>query len=164
MKNLKLVLGIFLALVVCTLPSRVRARVVNNPSSSVPDAWCTNGGGSYSGGNVTGAEDCVDYNGNLLPTTSNTQSLGTSSLVWSTVYATNEVTTGYNELAIQTTTQLALRSDPVGATFYAEERVGGALVTNAFNLCVSTAAAPASYVYVAVSTSAAAIAGKACAN
>lgn len=34
------------------------------------------------------AETCQDYLGDYIPTTTNTQSLGTSSLLWSTLYAT----------------------------------------------------------------------------
>lgn len=65
-------------------------------------------------------------------------------------------------LQSQTTTQLAARIDPTFTTFYAQESVAGVLVTNTFNLCMSTAPQIASYVYVAVSTSAAAIAGTSC--
>lgn len=76
----------------------------------------------------------------------------------------SETVLGYQDLAVLTTTQLAARTDPVGATFYAQELIGGTAATNAYNLCASTAANPGSYVYIAVSTSAAAVAGKACAN
>ncbi len=42
------------------------------------DAWCVGDNGT---------EVCVDSSGNLLPTTSNDTTLGTSSYLWSAVYA-----------------------------------------------------------------------------
>ena len=70
-------------------PAVVIARQVNNPSSATPDAWAVHGGNCYSGGFVAGCEVAVDYNGNLLPTTANAQTLGTLALPWSTVYTQN---------------------------------------------------------------------------
>lgn len=65
-------------------------------------------------------------------------------------------------LQSQTTTQLALRADPVGTLFLAQERVAGALVSNAYNLCASSLPVVGSYYYLAVATSAAAIPGAPC--
>ncbi len=91
MKNL---VTLLLTSLIFLAPAIAEARVVSNPSSSTPDAWCAFGGGSYSGGNVTGAEDCVDYNGNFLPTVTNAQTLGTSALVWSNAYLNAASVTG----------------------------------------------------------------------
>lgn len=115
------------------------------------------------------SEVCLIASGHFIPTTTNTQTLGSASFVWSNVYATavtatNLIASGYTQLATQTTTQIVLRTDPVGSTFLIQERVAGALVSNTYNICTSTANAVASYVYVATSTGAAAIAalGGAC--
>lgn len=48
------------------------------PSRSTPDVWCMG---------KSGAEVCVDYSGNLIPTTDSDTTLGTSSLYWATIYA-----------------------------------------------------------------------------
>lgn len=144
--------------------TRASAREIGvNPTGASADQVCF--GGRIAGNSVKAAtEACLDSSGNWLPTTTAGANLGTAALPWNTVYSVNEVVTGYQTLAIQTTTQLSLRADPVGSIFLAQESVAGSLVTNAYNLCVSTAASPASYVYVSVSTSAAAVAGAACKN
>lgn len=123
---------------------------------------------------ISGAEICVDVSGNLIPTTNNDTTLGTSSLQFANAYlvdatisgdltvADQLTVSGPVDLAIQTTTQLTLRSDSIGSVFLVQERVNGALVSNAYNVCVATAANIASYVYVSVSTSAQAVAGSAC--
>ncbi len=80
------------------------------------------------------------------------------------VTVTGVITSGPLQLATLTTTQLSLRADPDGSTFWAQESVGGVLVTNTYNLCRSSAPALASYVYIAVSTSAQAVVGAACSN
>ena len=91
MKNFKFALGVLL---LCAAASH--ARVVNNPSASTPDAWCVYGGSGYSDGTVAGAEDCVDYSGNFLPTVTNAQTLGTASLVWSNAYLQAATISGSN--------------------------------------------------------------------
>lgn len=56
----------------------LQARVTGTqPSRSTPDTWCVG---------RSGAEVCVDYSGNLIPTTDNDTTLGTSSLRWATGY------------------------------------------------------------------------------
>ncbi len=115
--------------------------------------------------NQAANELCHDASGNFIPTTTNTQALGASSLVFSGLYlgSTGLVnSTGGLGLAVKTTDQIILRVDPIGTEFLIQERVNGALVSNAYNKCVSTAAAVASYVYLSVSTQALAIAGQAC--
>jgi hypothetical protein len=67
-------------------------------------------------------------------------------------------------LPIISTTAAALLVAPTGTFYWAQESVGGVLVTNAYNLAMSTANNVASCVYVAVSTSVPAKAGAACAN
>lgn len=77
------------------------------------------------------------------------------------------ITLSINGLTPQTTTALSLRTDTIGTKFLVQENnsVSGAAVTNAFNECVATAAAVASYVYLNVSTNTpTAAAGAACAK
>ena len=171
MKNLcRLILA---TLFVIPLAMVIDAREVSNPSSSTPDAWSAAGGNCYSGGLVTGCEVAVDYNGNLLPTVTNSQTLGTSSLLWSNVYATKVTAgsgglnagTGPTQLSIQTTNYLYAQTAPVvGSVYLVQEEDQAVLSTNAYNICVATAAAVDSFVYVSVSTNAAggAVAGVAC--
>ena len=161
----------FSTIVILALSSVSFARILptsNTLAQSTPDAWSVNGGGcsqNATGSTITGCEIAADFNGNLVPTVTNAQTLGSSTLYWSNVYGTN-VTSTYNTLGIQTTTYLATAAaiQPVGALTLVEERVGGTLVTNAYNECVSTAAVVASWVYLNVSTSAPAVAGAACAK
>ena len=161
----------FSTIVILALSSVSFARILptsNTLAQSTPDAWSVYGGGcaqNATGSTITGCEIAADFNGNLVPTVTNAQTLGSSTLYWSNVYATN-VTSTYNTLGIQTTTYLATAAaiQPIGALTLVEERVGGTLVTNAYNECVSTAAVVASWVYLNVSTSAAAKAGAACSN
>ncbi len=63
-----------------------------NPTN--PDAWCVYGGSGQAGSSVTGAETCVDYSGNIVPTVTATQTLGTSLLYWSNIYAVSETVSG----------------------------------------------------------------------
>lgn len=169
MKNLKFALGVLISLsVAVTLAHAGNGRQVGTPSN--PDAASWYGGGcdqAANGNGISGCEVAIDYFGNVVPTVTNAQTLGAASLVWKTIYTVNEVTSGYNELAIQTTTQLAVRADPIGALFLVEESTGGAgapnYVTNAYNACISTAAQAGSYVYLSVATNTAtAVAGAAC--
>lgn len=140
----------------------VDARITGvNPVGTSADEFCV-GKKSF--------EVCVDYLGNWTPTTTNTQSLGTSSLVWSNIYATNETVTnqlitGQNSLSVQTTTQISvLVPVQTGALVLAEESVSGTLVTNTFNVCASTDTKAGDFVYVSVSTSAAAVLGAKCSS
>lgn len=60
--------------------SPLEARVTGvNPTGSSADTWCD--------GSV-GNEVCVDYLGDVIPTTTNDTSLGTTSFLWANVYAT----------------------------------------------------------------------------
>ena len=94
-----------LAIILALLSPSVNAREVNNgnlDNNGTPDAACWNGGAGYSAtavtggisGGVNGAEDCVDFSGNFLPTVNNAQTLGTSALTWQTIYSVNQVNTG----------------------------------------------------------------------
>ena len=84
MRNLKIGLILFAILSAALVVYAGNGRQVGNPAN--PDAISWYGGGCYSGGTVTGCEVAIDYNGNLMPTTANTQTLGTSALPWSTEY------------------------------------------------------------------------------
>ncbi len=61
---------------------------------------------------------------------------------------------GISAIPVVTTTTLATAAlaAPLGSLVLAQESVAGALVTNSFNLCASTANAIASWIYVSVST------------
>lgn len=175
-KILLLIAGLILLTYV---PHELRARDIPDASGNffnkttnppTNDLW--QAGGRYVNGKVVSATEIVlDYTGSLYPTsTLGTQNLGSSSFPWNTEYIVNSVSSGYTELAIKTTAQLVLRSDPVGSIFLVNEKnqTTGANIANAYNECVSTAAAVASYVYIAVSTNTAgstpAVAGAACAE
>lgn len=136
-------------------------RTTNPPTG---DIWSV---GGYLQGGVpkTFNEITLDYTGSLLPTsTLGTQNLGSAADPWATAYVKNEVVTGYQTLQVQTTNQAMLDVYPIGSVILIQERVAGLLVTNAYNLGVSTANAVASCVYVAVSTSVPAVAGASCSN
>lgn len=140
----------------------VDARITGvNPTGTSADEFCV-GKKSF--------EVCVDYLGNWIPTMTNTQTLGTASLVWSNIYATNETVsnqliTGQNSLSLQTTTQISvLVPVQVGAIVLAEESVAGTLVTNTYNLCASTDTKAGDFVYISVSTSVPAVLGAKCSS
>jgi len=79
---------------------------------------------------------------------------GTAYLSSMTV-SNSAIFSGPTTLPVLTTTQLSLRADPIGTTYWAQElTAAGALITNAYNICGSTAANVASYVYLAASTNA----------
>lgn len=85
-------LSIFAALVVAYFLSAhpVSARYVGaNTLTTVtqPDIWCN--GGTNQGSSLTATEACLDYAGNLIPTTNNSQQLGESALQWKDVEAAN---------------------------------------------------------------------------
>jgi hypothetical protein len=61
------------------------ARIVGTPPTN-QDAWCVNGSNGHVGGSITGAEVCVDASGNVVPTVTNAQTLGSSSLAFSQAY------------------------------------------------------------------------------
>lgn len=55
---------------------RIHARVTSQAATTA-DVWCAG---------PSGAEVCVDVSGNLIPTTDNDTTLGTSALRWATAY------------------------------------------------------------------------------
>ncbi len=80
MKSISKLFGrvVALALVLAFGASALFARVTPPaPARTAPDTWCV--------GRV-GAEVCVDYSGNLVPTSDDDTTLGTSSLSWSSAY------------------------------------------------------------------------------
>lgn len=63
-------------------PHRGDARLIGtNPTGASADVWCV-GGRAYANTAVLTTEVCVDASGNVIPTTTGTGSLGTSSLKW----------------------------------------------------------------------------------
>ena len=84
MKNLKRSLLIsFLTGFLAVWPGvSIHARVTGTaPASTSPDTWCMG---------RSGAEVCIDRDGNFIPTTDNDTTLGTSSLRWATIYALDQ--------------------------------------------------------------------------
>ena len=67
----------FAAALIVAAPAQARVTGTIPSTSTAPDTVCWG---------RSGAEVCVDYNGNLLPTTDNDTTLGTSSLRWATAY------------------------------------------------------------------------------
>ena len=80
---------------------------------------------------------------------------------WETVNSTLTVL-GSASFPILSTTTIQSSSFTTGTLLWVQERVGGSLVSNAYNLGVSTTNAWSGCVYVAVSTSAGAVAGSPC--
>src|ERR1035437_3042567 len=84
-----------IAALVLALSIPVQARIIpasNTLAQTAPDAWSVFGGGcpqSPSGSGPTGCETAVDYNGNLVPTVTNVQTLGSSTLGWKEVFVGN---------------------------------------------------------------------------
>jgi hypothetical protein len=100
----------------------VMARITGtNPTGSSADAWCV---GS------TGNEVCVDYQGNLIPTTTDDTSLGTSAKEWNAAFiktvtaGTGGVTSGGDVVAgvggnlfkVPVATQTVTASGTISAT------------------------------------------------
>lgn len=56
-----------------------------NPTGASSDTWCVG---------KSSKESCVDYLGGILPTTANTQYLGTAALPWAGVYSAGVTNTG----------------------------------------------------------------------
>ncbi len=88
MKNLKLALGVLLSLTIFVLPLSIQAREVNSDPTH-PDAVSFHGGDPtcYSAGYVAGCEIAVDQTGNIVPTVTGAQTLGSSTLLYSNIYS-----------------------------------------------------------------------------
>ncbi len=72
---------IFVPLLIVLTSSVAQARLTGtNPTGASADVDCQ---GKKS------AEQCTDYLGNIIPTTANAQTLGTSALPWSNIYLSN---------------------------------------------------------------------------
>jgi hypothetical protein len=102
------------------------ARIIGtNPKGANVDLWC-NGGRIRAATPVLYTEICQDYLGDLIPTsTSGTQSLGTASLPWLSLYSGTVVagsggviTSAPITLASYTTTQFASLPGIVGGLAY----------------------------------------------
>lgn len=96
MKNTKRFPGILISLLICAAAARVVIAREVSSTPATPDAWSVHGGAAscYSGGYVAGCEIAVDQTGNLVPTVTAVQTLGTPSLSFSNVYATTLTITG----------------------------------------------------------------------
>ncbi len=123
MKFFKVALAAFL--LGFSTPAFVNAREVNSTPSS-PDAFSVHGGGTscYSGGFVAGCEVAVDVNGNFLPTVTNAQTLGTSSLAWSNIYSVSRTNSGSEA----TGTIGATNSTGQGGTAATSDTITGLLI------------------------------------
>ena len=86
MKIFRTALAVFM-LGAASAPAAFAREINSNPAKQ--DAVSFHGGDPtcYSAGYVSGCEVAVDVTGNFLPTVTNTQTLGTSSLLFSNVYA-----------------------------------------------------------------------------
>lgn len=137
-------LGIVLVAVCVLFLSKksVFARLTGtNPTGSSSDAFCVG---------AKSKEACVDSSGNVIPTTTATQTLGTSSLVYSNVFASGLTMTGPATLQIQTTTQIALDANPAGSVYLVTE----AGIAGSFNVCASTDPKAGDFVYISSGSSA----------
>ena len=124
------------ALVVLSTVSRaVWDSTLGNMPSTYPLCWGLASNACIYGSTVsnfvriqTGGIDALTVNssqavgipGNLSVTGTTTMT-GAATLAGNVTISGNESVSGYQQLAVQTTTQLALRSDPVGATFLVQE-------------------------------------------
>ena len=105
------------------LPVLSDARIVGTAPAN-PDAWCVNGSNGHVGGSITGAEVCVDASGNMVPTVTGAQALGSSSLAFSAAYIgatgiTNAgpTTTGLLTLTRTSVTLLTATQIPLTTSF-----------------------------------------------
>ena len=160
---MKKILAAFLLVFPLSAPVYARLLPQSNTlnASGTPDAFDVFGNGcpqSAGGSTITGCEVAIDNLGNPQATVANVQTLGTAALPWLNVFSL------YHDLTPTTTTQLAALVAPVGSIVLIEESVGGVLVANTYNLCVSTKAAAGDFTYIAVSTSIPAVAGAKCSN
>lgn len=113
-----------------------------NPTGSSADAWCVG---------KTSSEACVDSSGNVIPTTNNSATLGTSALQWATVNA-DDIVSGNttasrlhvpSAVAITTTALLSVVTND-GDVFFT---YGSGLAANVHNyVCISTGGATAANV------------------
>lgn len=87
-------LRICLALVLAIPFNIAEARIIGtNPTGTSSDLWC-NGGRIRGNTTITASEICQDSNGNWIPTTTATQSIGTSSFQWNNAWFSGTLTTG----------------------------------------------------------------------
>ena len=141
-----------------SLPILTLAAITAPAPITVPAPISTLGPITANGSTITGCEVAIDNLGNPQATVANVQTLGTAALPWLNVFSL------YHDLTPTTTTQLAALVAPVGSIVLIEESVGGVLVANTYNLCVSTKAAAGDFTYIAVSTSIPAVVGAKCSN
>lgn len=141
-KTLKLAGALLCAILVLGIGSgRVFARLAGtNPGT---DIWCMG---------PSGAEVCVDTSGNLLPTTDDDTTLGTSALRWATAFIM-DITVGddltvTDAMTVGGQTQLYTRtSTQIGALTPAGSGYMLINITTA-GLCISTGTGAGAWVYV----------------
>lgn len=193
-KFLKAMLAVVVVVVCSTLSRAVWDSTTGNMNNNYQLCWGLNSNACIYGSTVsnfvriqTGGTDALTIDSSqavgipgALSVTGATTLTGAAAMsstlaVTGAITATGgivEAAAGTHVLQSYTTAQLYLRSDPIGTTFWAQERVqgagGGALITNTYNICGSTAVNVASYVYLSVSTNTAgdtpAVVGAACAR
>lgn len=86
LKSVGLVAFMFSFIILGGITHKAMARLTGvNPNGAQSDIWCTG---------PVGAETCVDYLGDVIPTTTDDTDLGTSSLEWNNAYIKNLVISG----------------------------------------------------------------------
>lgn len=102
-----------LALALCVLVSTGRVSFGRVTTADSTDVWCVG---------PSGAEICVDTSGNLVPTTDNDTTLGTSSLKWATVNA-YDVNIG-DDLAVTDAASVSGAATLGGMLTYTKTQIG----------------------------------------
>lgn len=124
--------------------ARVEARLTGtNPTGSSADAFCVG---------PKSSEVCLATGGHFLPTTNNTQNLGSATLAWNTVYATTiSPPTGGS---ISFSTNLSTHSSvtlPVGANL-TQSTLGPCLAGSTITLTLSGSQSAINYYFVGASS------------
>lgn len=112
-------------------PQASFARIIGtNPTGTSADTWCE-GGRVRAATTVNATELCIDSSGNFIPTTNNSQQLGTSSLQYSDLETTN-INSGGASLTIGTGAGNTLTQGTAGTTNSSGK--GGAAASQSSNL------------------------------
>lgn len=148
------------ALLLALTPALWARSTGTTPARTAPDAWCVG---------KAGAEVCVDADGNVIPTTDNDTTLGTSSLRWATGYMldltigddltiTDDVVIGSTVTEIATVNgllRLGLHQSPdASVTPTAAGQLIWNITQSPYELCMSTGATAGAWVRFSTPTSA----------
>lgn len=127
MKNFKFALGVLLSLLVGFAPAFAgNGRQVGTPTNPDAVSWYGGGCDQTAGGNgITGCEVAIDYFGNLQPTVTNTQTLGTASLVWSNVYSQTATVLGNDVAGTAGSTPVAGSTTAANGTAATQSSIAG---------------------------------------